>query len=98
DTISNQLVSTFLDGSFVLVYILILLVVSPVFALLAMVLGFAQLVLLLVTNRIVRELATRELIAQGKSQAYAAEALIGITTLKASGAEQRAMQKWSNLF
>ncbi|HZO75820.1 MAG TPA: peptidase domain-containing ABC transporter [Ktedonobacteraceae bacterium] len=98
DTISNQLISTVLDGSFVLVYLLILLIASPIFALLVIVLGLAQLALLVVTNRKVRELATRELIAQGRSQAYAAETLIGITTLKASGAEQRALQKWSNLF
>ncbi len=98
DTISNQLISTMLDGSFVLVYLLILFIASPVFALLTLGIGVAQIVLLLLTNHKVRELATRELIAQGKSQSYAAESLMGITTLKASGAEQRAMQQWSNLF
>jgi ATP-binding cassette, subfamily B, bacterial len=98
DTISNQLVSTVLDGSFVLVYLLILLVVSPVFALLSVTIGCLQVLLLLTTNRPIRELAIRELMAQGKSQAYAAEILVGIATLKASGAEQRALQRWSNLF
>lgn len=98
DTISNQLVSTVLDGSFVLVYLLILLSASPSFALLVVALGLIQAVLLIPTRRLVRDLAKRELVAQGKSQGYIAEALAGISTLKAAGAEQRALQQWSNLF
>ncbi len=98
DTISNQLVSTVLDGSFVLVYLVILLVTSPVFAGLAVAIGLVQVILLLSTNHLIRDLARRELLAQGKSQGYAAEALAGIATLKSAGAEQRALQQWSNLF
>jgi ATP-binding cassette subfamily B protein len=98
DTISNQLVSTVLDGAFVLVYLIILFTASPLFGLLVALLGVLQIVLLMFTNRAVRELAARELIAQGKSQGYAAEALVGMVTLKASGAEYRALQRWSNLF
>lgn len=98
DTISNQLVSTVLDGAFVLVYLVILFIVSPLFGFLVVLLGGLQIVLLTITNRAVRELAARELIAQGKSQGYAAEALVGMVTLKASGSEQRALQRWSNFF
>jgi ATP-binding cassette subfamily B protein len=98
DTISNQLVSTVLDGSFVLVYLVILLVTSPVFAGLALAIGLVQVILLLSTNHLIRDLARRELLVQGKSQGYAAEALAGIATLKSAGAEQRALQQWSNLF
>ncbi|GHO99098.1 NHLP family bacteriocin export ABC transporter peptidase/permease/ATPase [Reticulibacter mediterranei] len=98
DTISNQLVSTILDGSFVLVYLLILLAVSPMFALLALAIGCLQVILLLFTGHRTRELTMRELVAQGKSQGYAAEMLTGIATLKASGAEERALSRWSNLF
>lgn len=98
DTISNQLVSTVLDGSFVLIYLLILLVTSPLFAVLVAAIALLQVLLLLTTNHLIRELAARELIAQGKSQGYVAETLVGIATLKASGAEHRALQQWSNLF
>jgi len=98
DTISNQLVSTVLDGSFVLVYLLILFLTSPIFGLLALAIGLLQVILLLTTNRLIRDLAKRELVANGKSQGYAAEALAGIATLKSAGAEQRALQRWSNLF
>lgn len=98
DTISNQLVSSVLDGAFVLVYLIILFAVSPLFGFLVVLLGGLQIVLLTITTRAVRELAARELVAQGKSQGYATEALVGMVTLKASGAEHRALQRWSNLF
>jgi ABC-type bacteriocin/lantibiotic exporter with double-glycine peptidase domain len=98
DTISNQLVSTVLDGSFVIVYLIILLITSPIFSVLVVAIGLLQVILLLGTNRLIRNLSSRELVAQGKAQGYVAEALVGISTLKAAGAEQRAMQQWSNLF
>ena len=98
DTISNQLISTVLDGSFVLVYLLILLSLSPLFGILALALGVLQVVLLSVTNRLMHHLARQELVAQGKSYGYIAEALAGIETLKAAGIEQRSLEHWSNLF
>lgn len=98
DTISNQLTATVLDGSFVIVYFLLLLSQSLTFALVVGLVGLLQMSLLLGSRHGIGELAKRELIAQGKSQGYLAEALVGITTLKAAGAEQHALEHWSNLF
>ena len=98
DTISNQLISTILDGSMVIVYLVLLLKISLLFGLIAGGVGLIQVVLLLVSNRLIGRLAKRELIAQGKAQGYAAEVLTGMTTLKAAGAEQRALEKWTNFF
>jgi len=98
DTISNQLISTILDGSMVIAYLVILLKSSWLFGLIVGGVGLIQVVFLLVSNRLIRNLAKRELIAQGKAQGYAAEALTGITTLKAVGAEQHALQRWTNFF
>lgn len=98
DLLSNQLISTVLDGSFVIVYFFILLSQSPVFSLLVLGLGILQIVLLLGTGRLVHRLSHRELTTQGKAQGYMTEALIGITTLKTMGAEQQAFERWSNLF
>ncbi|HEY7124511.1 MAG TPA: peptidase domain-containing ABC transporter [Ktedonobacterales bacterium] len=98
DTISNQMISTILDGSFVITYLLILFARSAPFGWLVLGLGLAQVCILLASNRVIRAQATRELLAQGKAQGYAAEALVGITTLKAAGAEDRALQRWTNLF
>lgn len=98
DTLSNQLITTFLDGSTVIIYFFILSWQSLPFAVLALVLGILQIVLLLISSRSIHSLAQRELAAQGKSQGYMAEALTGMATLKAAGAEQQAMEQWTNLF
>ncbi len=98
EILSNQLLSTLLDSTLVIFYVVILLWQSLPFGLLTMVIGLLQVLLLLGSNRPIRNLASRELAAQGKSQGYLAEALAGIATLKGSGAEQRAFERWSNLF
>ncbi|HEU5377779.1 MAG TPA: peptidase domain-containing ABC transporter [Ktedonobacteraceae bacterium] len=98
DLISNQFISTILDSTFVLVYLVILFTTSPIFGVLVLLLSLVQLALLVVSNYIIRELTVRELTAQGKSQGYASEALVGMTTLKAAGAEHRAFHRWTNLF
>jgi ABC-type bacteriocin/lantibiotic exporter with double-glycine peptidase domain len=98
DLLSNQLISTILDGSFVIVYFFILLSQSWLFSIFVLSIGLLQIALLLGTGRLVRRLSRRELTAQGKAQGYMAEALMGMTTLKTMGAEQQAFERWSNLF
>lgn len=98
DTLSSQLLGTLLDGSSAIIYFFILVWQSPPFALLALGLGFLQIILILSSNRATRVLAHRELTAQGKSQGYIAEALAGMATLKAAGAEQQAMEQWTNIY
>ncbi|HET8847082.1 MAG TPA: peptidase domain-containing ABC transporter [Ktedonobacteraceae bacterium] len=98
DTLSTQLVSTVLDGGFVLVYLCILLWQSWTLGLLALGIGLLQVLFLLLTARPLHNLSMHELIAQGKAQGYVNEALGNIVSLKAAGAEQRAFNHWSNLF
>jgi len=98
DLLSNQLLSTILDGSFVIVYLVILLSQSLAFGLLVAAIGLLQVVMLLGSTGPMRALASRELEAQGKAQGYETETLVGIETLKAAGAEQHVFQQWSNLF
>ncbi len=98
ETISNQLFSTILDGSFVLMYFFILFSQSLSFTVVVMVIGILQTILLLGTGKKLTELNRRELAAVGKSQGYLTEALAGVKTLKAAGAEQRVLERWANLF
>ena len=98
ETVSSQLISALLDGGMLLTYFAILLWQSPLFSGFVLVLAGLRTLLLLTTNRPIRELMARELAAVGKTQGYVAEVLTGMATLKASGAEQRAMGHWSNLF
>jgi ABC-type bacteriocin/lantibiotic exporter with double-glycine peptidase domain len=96
--LSNELLSTLLDSGLVIFYLVILLWQSLPFGMLALAIGLLQVLLLLGSNRPIRNLASRELAAYGKAQGYLAEVLAGIATLKGSGAEQQAFERWSNLF
>jgi ATP-binding cassette, subfamily B, bacterial len=98
DMLTSQVLSTLLDGATVIVYLFILLGQSRTLTLIALVIGAIQIGLLLLSTHIIHALNKRDLIAVGKAQGYLAEALTGIATIKAAGAEHRALERWSNLF
>lgn len=98
DILSNQILSALLDSGLVMFYLAILLWQSLPFGMLTLAIGLLQILLLLVSYRPIRNLTSQELAAYGASQGYLAEALTGIATLKASGAEHPAFERWSNLF
>ncbi len=90
--------STLIDGSLVLSYLVLLLWVSPAMGGLVILLGVMQVGLFLALQRPVRSLAAQGLEAQAKAQSRLVELLAGMETLKASGVEQRAAERWSHLF
>jgi ABC-type bacteriocin/lantibiotic exporter with double-glycine peptidase domain len=98
DTISNQLFSTLLDGTFVIGYLVFLLTQSVAFSIPVVIIAGLQVILVLCTNKPIHDLTSRQLAAAGKSQGYITEALAGMKTLKAAGAEHRVLDRWSNLF
>ena len=98
DVLTGQTVSALLDGSMVVIYLVILLIWWPFFGLLTLLFGLVQVLLLWASNRRLYELTERDLAAQAESQSYLVEALTGVATLKASATEDRAMEHWSNLF
>ena len=98
EALTSQTVSAILDGVLVITYFAILLLWAPLFGLLVFAIGFAQTAVLFGTSRRLRELTQRDLMAQSASQSYLVEALGGVATLKASGAEDQALEHWSGLF
>lgn len=98
EVLTSQTMSTILDGALVLVYLYILLVQDIFFGILVLGVGLLQILILLGTTRRVHNLNNRSLSAQAESQSYLVEALTGIATLKAAGAEDGALDHWSNLF
>jgi ATP-binding cassette, subfamily B, bacterial len=98
DLLTNQLISTLLDGGTVVTYFIILLFLSKLVAGIALGIGIVQAALLLLTSSSIRRLTQRDLEAQGKTQGYMNEVLSGIATIKAAGAEHRAFNRWENLF
>lgn len=98
EMLTSQTLSVFLDGSLVLVYLTIILTQAPLFGVVVLTIGLLQITLLLATTARVQRLMQSDLSAQAESQSYLVEALTRIETLKASGAEDRALDHWSNLF
>jgi ATP-binding cassette subfamily B protein len=98
DLLTNQLISSLLDGGTVVTYFIILLFLSKLVAGIALGIGIVQAALLLLTSSSIRRLTQRDLEAQGKTQGYMNEVLSGIATIKAAGAEHRAFNRWENLF
>ncbi|MCP3100115.1 peptidase domain-containing ABC transporter [Myxococcus sp. K15C18031901] len=97
EALTSRTLSVVLDGLMVLVYFTILLFQAPLFGAVSIVIGAIQVALLLGTNQRIHGLTQESLTAQSESQNYLTEALIGVATLKASGAEQRVLDHWSNL-
>ncbi len=98
EALTSQTTSAVLDGTFVMVYLAILSIKDSLFGGLALGLGILQVSFVLVSTRRLYHLTQSELAAEADSQSYMVEALIGIATLKASGAEDRALDHWSDLF
>jgi ABC-type bacteriocin/lantibiotic exporter with double-glycine peptidase domain len=98
EVLTNQTLSVILDGSFMLVYLYLLLMVAPVFGLLVLVIALLQVGILLGTRWRIHQLTQRELAAGAEEQSCLVESIKGVAFLKASGAEDRAYDRWSNLF
>lgn len=98
ELLTNQTLSTVLDGIFVIFYLAILLTSAPLFGLLVLAIGVIQGALVWGTTARLNALTARDLAAQAESQAYLVEALKGIATLKAAGAEDQVLSRWSDLF
>lgn len=97
-TLTGQILSTLLDGPLALVYLVLVFLADPVLGGSLALLAAAQCGLLLATAGRVGDLTRRELTALAATQSRLMEAVGGIETLKASGAEPRAMTRWSEQF
>ncbi|MGH2602358.1 MAG: ATP-binding cassette domain-containing protein, partial [Dehalococcoidia bacterium] len=98
ELLTGETVAAVLDGTLVIAYLAVLLTRDPVFGLLVLAVGALHAALLLGTRQRAYDLMQRHLMAQSRSQSYLFEALSGIATLKASGGEARALDRWSDLF
>jgi ATP-binding cassette subfamily B protein len=97
-TLTSQTLSVFLDGGLVLAYLAILLWKDPVLGGLSLGMGALQIGFLLALMPRTVALMQKRLAAEAEAQGYLIEALSGIVTLKAAGAEDNALNRWGNLF
>ena len=98
DILATGALSGVLDGSFASLYLVMLFVISPLMAGVVLVLAVLEVATMVLSWRRNQRLMSSSLQAQADNQSYAYELLAGIETLKASGAEGRAADRWSGLF
>ncbi len=98
DILSSGTMSAALDGTFASLYLITLFFISPVVALVVLVLAVLEVAVMVLSWRRSQRLMAGSLQAQADAQSYAYELLAGIETLKASGAEHRAVDHWGGLF
>ena len=98
EILTSPTLSLVLDGGFVFLYLGVLLWNAPVFGLLALAVGIAQVLVLLLSTRRVHDLMRRDLQARADQESFAVETLHGIATLKATGSEPAAFERWRDLF
>jgi ABC-type bacteriocin/lantibiotic exporter with double-glycine peptidase domain len=87
-----------LDGALACLYLVFLFGANSTLALLVLGLGVLRVLLFLGTRHRQAELMSKTLQVQARSRNYQVQMLAGIETLKALGAEQQAVDRWSNLF
>lgn len=87
-----------LDGALACLYLVFLFAANSTIAFLVIGLGLLRVALFLVTRHRHADLMARTLQVQARSRTYQVQMLSGIATLKALGAEQQAVDRWSNLF
>nr|WP_276568029.1 peptidase domain-containing ABC transporter [Polyangium fumosum] len=96
--LTSGMLSALLDGTMAIGYLALLFMVSWQIGLLALAFGVAQIGILALTSKKRRELDARMLARQARSESYQVEMFANVETLKAMGAEERALEQWSNLF
>jgi ABC-type bacteriocin/lantibiotic exporter with double-glycine peptidase domain len=94
---SNSL-SALLDGTLIIGYAALILVIAPMMGAIVIGLGIAQVAVFYLARRGYRDLLAQSLEAQSRSQSYLIEMLHGMETLKAAAAEASAVERWSNLY
>ncbi len=98
EVLASQTTSAVLDGGLAVVYLTVVFTQDIAFGALVLAVGLLQGGLILGWRGRMHELTQRELVADANSQAHLVETLTGIATLKASGAEGLALDRWSRLF
>ncbi len=98
EILTSGALSGVLDGLLVTIYLVLLFVASPSMGFLVLLLGALRVSLFLFTRKRTKDLMSRSLQTEAKSQSYQVNMLAGIETLKAAGAEHRSVEQWSHLF
>lgn len=97
EALTGYATSAILDGSLVVVFLAALLHISPLIGGVAFAIALVEVGILLATSSRLHALVESEIASQSSSQSCLVESLIGIPTLKASGATGETLARWSRL-
>ncbi|HEX6489286.1 MAG TPA: peptidase domain-containing ABC transporter [Candidatus Dormibacteraeota bacterium] len=98
EILTSSVLSAALDGGAVLVYLVILLLLNAPMALVTILCGLGEVAVLVLSRRGYRRLTAENLSAMARTQGHVAQVLAGIESLKASGTEGRAIERWADLY
>lgn len=98
EILTTSALSGILDGTLVSLYLIFMFFTHWQLSLLVLALAALRIGLFLLTRRRQSDLMAESLQAQAVSRGYQVQLFAGIETLKSIGAEQRAVEQWSNLF
>ncbi|HEX2056970.1 MAG TPA: peptidase domain-containing ABC transporter [Actinomycetota bacterium] len=98
EILTTGAMSTMLDGTLVSLYLVLIMVQNVRMGLVVIGAGFLQVAVMLISHRRNQRLMSENLVAQARSQGYLVQIFGGIETLKSVGAEERAVDEWTNFF
>ena len=98
EILTSAALSALFDGALVGLYLVVILVLSPLIALVTVTLGVVHITIYTLTRHKYRELATQDLEVRARSNSHLVEMISGIETLKSLGAERRSLERWSHRF
>ncbi|HEY6320933.1 MAG TPA: peptidase domain-containing ABC transporter [Thermoanaerobaculia bacterium] len=98
EILTSGAVSGLFDGVMVVMYLVFLLAADLRMGLLVAGLGGLRVAIFLITRRRQRDLMSESLQVQAESRGYQVQVLSGIETVKAGGAEDRAVDRCAHLF
>jgi ATP-binding cassette subfamily B protein len=97
EALASYTTSALLDGTLVLIYLAVLLRIAPLFGFVSVAIALVEVGVLIASSRRLHSLVENDLACQSESQSCLIESLMGISTLKAAGVEDRALARWSGL-
>jgi ABC-type bacteriocin/lantibiotic exporter with double-glycine peptidase domain len=98
ESLTRQCLATVLDGAMAVGLLTVVFVLDAPTGGVVLLVAAVDIVIGLVLGRRARELAAAEVAAEADSQRYLLETLTGVQSLKAAGAEMRAVEHWRHLF
>lgn len=98
DVLTSSALSAVLDGTMALVYFVLLLVVAPPLAAIALGIAVVQSAIAIGSGRRNAELMAEQLVAQAKLTSAQTDALAAIEPIKSMGAEDRIVGRFSDLY